>query len=295
MAASPIFFFLIYCFIVACCIASILCLTVILRSISTSERKDNLKFSIMLKYYFWILLVMSTLLLIHSLTVLIIWRDDLNLPYTPFFWTGTFDSAFMTVIPFTSFMLTLDRCLILILKGKYNNICIIIILCTSILINIVTAGVNLVMCIISYLPAKPKECIAYGCTLLASARLTYTYSRMTGVILSTIVGILFLITTAWLKKNNPHIGSRGKMIAETVILRAVIFGFIFDFIPHVVDNVSVSLVGESLFQYVGPYSRIIMATDLFLTSGTNRLIFLKTKKKFKQVRVSTIKNTPSVK
>src|SRR5690606_27570172 len=107
MAASSTLFLLAYCFILVCSIVSIVFLVRIIRIIRKSERKDNLKFSIMLKYYFWILLVMSTLLLIHSLTVLIIWRDDLDLPYTPFFWTGTFDSAFMTIIPFTSFMLTL--------------------------------------------------------------------------------------------------------------------------------------------------------------------------------------------
>ena len=224
---------------------------------------------------------MSVLLFVHTGTVLVIWRNNLNLPFTLFFWTGTFDSAFMTTISFTTFVLTLDKCVVLLMKEKYGRFSTIIIFCTSILINTSVAGVNLTLSISFHESTKPE-----GCILLKNAQMAYSYSKTAGVIMNAIVGILFLIITAWIKKTKPEIGSKMKTVAEAVVLRAVIFGLLCDFLPHISDALFVSITGDTPFRYVGPFSRVVMAADLLLNSTTNWMIFKRIKKRTTKLKAN---------
>ena len=198
----------------------------------------------------------------------------------------------MTIVPFTSFMLTLDRCLIFILKGQYSFCWTTIICYVSILIDISIFGMNFILSLFFHKTEKPEGCIAYGCTLLNTSQLAYTYSRTTGVIVNTIIGVLFLTIVTWLRKKKPQIGNKMKTIVEAVVLRAVIFGLICDFAPHVLDTVFISITGDTPFRYIGPYSRVIMAADLFFTSVTNRFV-LKSKKQVTKIQVSTVRNSLS--
>ena len=287
MGENSTLFLLVYCFIVLSSAISIFFLISIMKIIQKSERQENFKYSLTLKYYFWVLLTMDILMLVHTSTVLIIWRDDLKLPFIPFFWTGTFDATFMTVIPFTTFALTLDKCLVILLKARYNYSCTVIMYSGSIILNIVIAGVNLIMNILFHEPELPEGCIAYGCVLGINTQLVYTYTRTIGIILSTLVGILFLIITAWLKKNHSQTTTRVKAIAEAVVFRAVIFGLLCDLFPHVFDAIITSITGDTPFRYIGPYSRVIMVSDLLLSSVTNWMVFKKIKKKSTVIQMNS--------
>ena len=278
MAVSPVFLLGAYSFIVLSCAACIFFLIEILRAIWNTERKEKLKFSIILKYYFCVLLTMSVLMFIHTTTILIIWKNDLNFPFLPFFLTGTIDASFMPVIPFTFVMLTLDRCLILLLEHKYKQSWTILVLCSSIIINFIVAGVNLIMNILFHDSELPEGCAAYGCVLHINTQLVYTYIRTLGAVLGITVGIVFLITTMWLRKKQPEIGNKVKAIAEAVVLRAVIFGLLCDFGPHVFDAIVISITDDTPFKYIGPYSRVIMAIDLLLNSTINWFTFMRMKK-----------------
>ena len=286
MGASPILYLLVYCFIHLSSAVSAFLLMGIMKIIRKSERQERFKFSIILKYYFLMLIAMSVLMFIHTTTVLIIWRNDLQFPITPFFWTGIVDTAFMTVIPFTASILTLDKCLVLLLREKYNDSWTMIMFCTSILINITVATTNVVMYVIYYRSELPEGCVATGCLVSHFAQLVHLYSRTTGVVVNTIVGILFLIITAWLKKKQPVIGSRVKAIAEAVVFRAVLFGLLCDFLPHMISSVWNSFTEVNPFAYIGPYSRFIMGVDLLLNSIMNGVAFMKMRKKVSIVQVT---------
>ena len=251
----------------------------ILKAIRTSEKKERLRFSVILKFYFWTLFVMSIFLIIHATTVLVIWRDDLKLPLLPLFWSGTPDGNFMTVIPITTLALTLDKCLILLLKGKYNYYWTAILFRASVLISTLLAVGNFLTSLFLRRSEKPNDCVAYGCTLESAAVLTYTYTRTAEAVVSTIVGITFIVITLWLKKKKLYIRTKAKIIAEAVVFRAVIFGIICDLVPHMADTILVSTTGETLFKYVGPYSRMLMATDLLLNSLMNWMVFQQARKK----------------
>ena len=286
MAASPILFLFVYDFIVVASVISAFFLIITIITIRESEKKERLKFSIILKYYFWIQLIMSILLIIHTSTVLVIWKNDLRLPFVPFFWTGIFDSAFMTIIPFTTFMLTLDRCLIILLAERYKYSWTILLLYVSILMNTVIAGANFVLHILFHQSQLQEGCIATGCIITHYAQLTYTYSRTCGVVVNSIIGIFFIIIASWLNRKQPAIGSKVKAIAEAVIFRAVIFGLIFDFIPHAVDSIFMSITDDDPFSYIGPYSRVIMAGDLLLNSTMNWLVFKRSINKITTVQLT---------
>ena len=286
MSTSPIFFLLIYSFITVSSVASIFFLTNIIRMIWKNERQEKVQFSLILKYYFWMLLMMSTLMFIHTTTVLIIWRNDLKLPIAPFFWSGNFDSAFMTVIPFTALALTLDRCLILKLKHKYSSKKVSLLFRASILVNIIIGTANFVMYILFRQSEFPEGCVATGCLVTHPAQLVYGYSKTVGVVLSTSAGIVFFIITARLKKKKPQIGTKVKIIAEAIVLRAVIFGILCDFIPHVLNSVWTSMDSDNPLKYIGPFSRIIMAGDLLLNSTINWLVFARASKNNPMVQVT---------
>ena len=273
MAGNPAIFLSVYSFILLSSVVSIFFLINIIRIIRQNERQENLTFSVILKYYFWMLLTMSILMLIHTSTVLIIWRNDLRFPMTPFFWSGNFDSAFMTIIPFTAFTLTLDRCLIFLLKMKYNRSSTITLFCISIFISIIIGMGNFVMYIVFRYPELPDGCVATGCLVTQPALMFYSYSKAIGVVMNTSVGILFLVIATRLKKELPQIGNKVKAIADAVIFRAVIFGIICDVIPHISSSVWNSVDPTNLLRYVGPFSRVIMAGDLLLNSIMNWIVF----------------------
>ena len=291
METSPVIFLVVYCFIVLSTVISISFLIMIIMMIWRSEQREKWKFSLILKYYFWMLLIMSILLLIHTSTVLIIWRNDLKLPIMPFFWTGIFDSTFMTIIPFTTFMLTFDRCLILLLEAGYKQSWNSLLFYVSILINISIAGTNFVLHILFHHSELPEGCIATGCIITHYAQLTYTYSRTIGVIANSIIGIIFIAIVTWLNKKKPEIGSKVKVIAEAVILRAVIFGLIFDFIPHVMDSIFMSVTDIDPFSYIGPYSRVIMSVDLLLNSIMNWMVFKRVTSKIVVAQLTIINHS----
>ncbi|KAE9548104.1 hypothetical protein FO519_008683 [Halicephalobus sp. NKZ332] len=138
--------------------------------------------------------------------------------------------------------------------------------CVSVLINMCVIGTNFVIFILFHRSELPEGCIATGCLITHYAQLTYTYSRVIGAILSAIVGALFLVMISWLKKKKPQIGSKVKAIAEAIVLRAVIFELLCDFLPHVLDAILMSVTDSDPFGYIGPYSRVIMAIDLLLNS-----------------------------
>ena len=283
MAVAPGLLLGIYSFILLSSFASVLFLIEILRAIWNGERKEHLKFSIILKYYFCVLLIVGILMFIHSSTVIIIWRNDLQFTFFPFFLTGTMDATFMPTVPFTSFILTLDRCLILFLENKYNRRWTLGIFCTSILINVMAGGANLIMNILFHDSELPEGCAAYGCVLHFNAQLVYTYIRAAGSILCISVGILFLIATLWVKKTQPEIGNKVKAIAEAVVFRAVVLGLLCDFGPHVLDTVLMYMTGDTPSRYIGPYSRVIMTIDLLLNSFMNWLVFLKINNKITSI------------
>ena len=243
-----------------------------------SEKHKKQSFSIILKYYFWVILIMNVLMFIHTTTILIIWRDDLKLPFTLLFVSGSFDSSIMPVVPFTSFILILEKCLILLLDSKYNRSWMLFLFSLDILISIIAGGANFVMNMLFHNSELPDGCLAYGCTLYTNAQLVYTYTRTTGMICSTVVGFLFLIIISWLKKKQSQVGGKVKTIAEAVVMRVVIFGLLFDFAPHITDALFISITGDSPFNYIGPYSRFIMSIDLLLSSMMNWLVFLRARK-----------------
>ena len=288
MAMYPYLYLFVYCFILFSSITSMAFLWGILKFIKHSEEKENFRFSMMLKYYFWVMFAMDILLSIHSFTVMVIWKNDLDLAFIPFFWTATFDNAFMTVLPFTAFMLTLEKCLVLLLEEKYNQHWTVILFRISILINIVVAGVNLVMYILFHQPEKPKDCIAYACVLLNNAQLTYAYSRTIGIVLSTTVGIIFIVIISWFKRKKPQIGTKVKLIAEAILFRLVIFGIFCDFIPHVSAVIVVYSTGDAPFRFLGPYSRVIMAADLLLSSAINWMVCNRRRNQTVRIKVNTI-------
>ncbi|KAE9548700.1 hypothetical protein FO519_008082 [Halicephalobus sp. NKZ332] len=210
----------------------------------------------------------------------------------------TGDTPFRYIGPFSRVIMAVDLLLSSIMNwlvfAKMKKVATIQITSTrtlfrgSILINTITAGINFVMYIQFYRPELPEGCVATGCLVGHYAQLSHIYSRTIGVVLSTIVGILFLITTSWLKRKKPGIGSKVTAIAEAVVFRAVIFGLIFDFLPHVVSSIWNSIAAANPFQYIGPYSRVIMAVDLLLNSIMNWMVFIKKKKKrITTVQVST--------
>ena len=275
MAINAIIYFLAYFFITIFSIASILFLISIIWMIRKTERHRNFKFSVILKYYFWMLLVLSILMCIHAVTVLCIWRNDLNLPFTLFFWTGTMDASLMPGIPFITFILTLDRCLILLFKRKHNRFWTMFLFYVNILITLTIAGIISVMNILFHHPELPDNCISYGCIVTYYAQLAYTYTRTIGVILCAIVGILFFVMVSWLKKQESEIATTLKTITEAVVLRAVIFELICDFLPHIIDGIIISTTGDTPFKYIGPFSRIIMIVDILLNSMINWLVFFR--------------------
>ena len=246
--------------------------------IRRSEQREKQSFSMILKYYFWIILIMNVSMCIHTTTVLIIWRDDLKFPFTPLFVSGSFDASFMPVVPFTSFILTVEKCLIFLLDVKYNRSWMLFLLYLGVLISILAGGANFVMNILFHNSELPDGCIAYGCTLYTNAQLVYTYTRTTGMIVNTVAGFLFLIIISWLKKKQPQVEGKMKTIAEAIVMRVVIFGLLCDFAPHITDALFISITGDSPFNYIGPYSRFIMAIDLLLSSMLNWLVFLRAKK-----------------
>ena len=278
MAASPVFYLLVYWFITVCCVISAFFLIKMIKTVLIIERQEKVKFSIILKYYFLMLLIMSILMFIHTTTVLIIWRDDLKLPLEPFFWTGNFDTACMIIISFTTAALTVDKCLVLLLREKYNSYWTIFLFRISIFINTIIAVLNFTMYIIFRRPELPQGCVATGCLVTNYAKLCQLYSRTVGVTISIIAGIIFIVTITWLKKKQPEMKSKIKLIAEAVVLRAVIFGIFCDFVPHISDTLFVSITGDTPFRYIGPFSRVIMAADILLNSIMNWLVFTKMKK-----------------
>lgn len=280
-----------YCFIVLSCGAGIYFLIETIRAIWSVERKDRLKFSIILKYYFWMLLFISILMFTHSSTMLLIWKNNLKFPFLPFFVTGTMDSSIMITHSFTSFILTLDRCLIILLEAKYNQRWTLMLLCASILINITVSGANVIMDILFHNNILPEGCVAYGCVLHINTQLVYTYIRGVGSILGIGVGILFLVTILWLRKNKPVIGNKMKSVAEAVVFRAVILGFCCDFGPHIFDAVVISITGDTPFRYIGPYSRVLMAIDIILNSAMNWFIFMKMNAKVSTTQLNNTTTT----
>ena len=282
MAGNSTIFLLIYLYINVTSIVSAFFLTKTIRAIWKNERQERMKFSLILKYYFWMLLIMSILLLIHTTTVLVIWRDDLKFPLAPFFWSGNFDSAFMTAIPFTTFTLTFDKCLILILKEKYRLLWTKLLFYVSIVVNVIVATASFVIYVLFRRPELPEGCVATGCLVAQPALVVYGDIKTVGVVVNTSAGIAFLIIIARLKKTKPQIGTKVRAIAEAIVLRAVIFGIFFDFIPHIINSVWNTLDQNNPLRYIGPFIRIIMATDLLLNAIMNWLVFRK-----KNSKVST--------
>ena len=293
MTANPILALLFYCFIILASIVSMFFLIRILKKIWNIERKDRLKFSFILKYYFYVLFVMCILLIIHSTTVLCIWRSDMDLLILPMFWTGVIDGNFMIAVPLTSCVLTLDKCLILLLKGKYSDKLTIRLFRASVLINMIIAGANFVVSVLFHQSEQIENCVSYGCTLLSSAQLTYTYTRTVTAMLTTIVGISFIIIKSWFKKKKPEIATKMKSIVEAVISTTIVFGILCDFLPHITDTLLISTTGDTLFMYIGPYSRLIMALYLLLSSGMNLLVFTKSRNKKAMTEVQIITTTKS--
>ena len=78
-----------------------------------------------------------------------------------------------------------------------------------------------------------------------------------------------------------------KAIAEAVVFRAVLFGIVCDFIPHMTDTILISITGETLFKYLGPYSRFMLAVDLLLNALMNWMVFRKARKKVPVVQIMT--------
>ena len=223
------------------------------------------------------LLVMSVLMFIHTTTVIVIWRDDLKLSLEPFFWTGNFDTACMVIMSFTTAALTLDKCMVLLLKERYNRSWTMALLCVSALVNVIVAVLNFTMYIFFRRSELPEGCVATGCLVTNYAKLCQLYSRTVGVSISTIAGILFIVTITMLRKKQPAIRSKSKVIAEAIVLRVVIFGIVCDFLPHVSDALFVSITGDTPFRYIGPFSRVIMAVELLLNSIANWIVFGETK------------------
>ena len=290
MAASPVIFVIVYAFIALSTSISTFFLMSTIIMIRRNEQQERQTFSPILRYYFWVLLIVSTAMLIHASTVLIIWRDDLKLPLTPLFVTGTIDGIFMPIVPFTSFMLTVDRCLVLLLEQKYKQPWKIVLLFLNFLISAIVSGMTLVFNILFHRSELPNGCIAYGCMLYINAQLLYTYCRTIGAILGAVAGISFLIINSRLKKKNPQIGTRMTAIAEAIVFRAVIFELICDFAPHAVDTIMISVTDDSPFGYIGPYSRFIVAIDLLLNSTINWLVFARAKKMKVSTATITIMN-----
>ncbi|KAE9548105.1 hypothetical protein FO519_008684 [Halicephalobus sp. NKZ332] len=205
----------------------------------------------------------------------------------------TGSSLFEYIGPYT-FMLTLDKCLIFLLKEKYNQQCAIVLFRVSVLINIIVIVANFLISILFHESKLPEGCGTYGCILFDNAQLMYMYTRAVGAILSTAAGILFIFVTSWLKKKKLEVVTKVKAIAEAVVFRAVIFEIFCDFIPHVLDIILISTTGNTLFMYIGPYSSFMMAADLVLSSIMNWLVFMKAKKNNNIILVKNVTTITAV-
>ncbi|KAE9547600.1 hypothetical protein FO519_009187 [Halicephalobus sp. NKZ332] len=224
------------------------------------------------------MMITSLFMTIHAGSVVVTWREGFKIPFNLFFITGTLDGALLPSVSWTVFFLTLDRTCIILFKYRYNKEWSLVMATVCVFLVISITVLNLVAAAVDHFDEIPPGCVAFGCLLKDFAQYSFNIPKLTVISANVVIGIMFLFVV-YIYRNQQASNFPSRNLGESLIIRIVVFEFVFNFIPHAVDTVYVIMHSDSPLLFIGPFSRVIMALDLISSSITNLNSFRKLKKK----------------
>uniref|UniRef100_A0AC34FRS7 Uncharacterized protein n=1 Tax=Panagrolaimus sp. ES5 TaxID=591445 RepID=A0AC34FRS7_9BILA len=113
-----------------------------------------------------------------------------------------------------------------------------------------------------------KPCIHFACTMNQTSKLIYNGSVIVISIMNVAVGICYLSASKRYQKSVITVNS-DFFLSDFLTARALIFAFIFQFLPHTILIFYVAIANDTPLTNYGSYSRTLLCADCFCASIVN--------------------------